>query len=233
MNDGNKKNNKLLFTIIVGVLTLIVAIVGATYAFFSVTVASGDYVTGSTGLGKDALKLEIQQVSAGDGILIPQSDDSIQGAVSGEIGNGTCIDDNDNTVCKVYSIKITNQSNVKMNVAGTLTLEAEYMPNLKWAKGTSATTGFPSDATGPFYSSFNTYITNVSTTTQTTDLANDVLQANGFPGNSMTYYVVIWISETNAAQGDTGAFGGTVDFYGYIQDDNGNNIQGITSAFTG
>jgi len=107
-----------------------------------------------------------------------------------------------------------------MNIAGTLTLVANDMPNLKWTKGTSPTTGFSTPA--------NTYYTKADTT-----LSNDVLNAYGFAGNSKTYYIAIWISEANESQFDNGTLSGAVEFSAYILDNEGNRIPGVTSTFTG
>ena len=213
-------NNKIIFIAIIAVLTLVAAIAGVTYAFFSVAISSGQYITGTTGLDNDSLKLEVRQLSAGTGKLIPLVDDNVQNIASGNGGNDTCIDSNNNTRCKVYSITISNESEVKMNVTGTLTLTAPDMPNLKWAKGTSATTGFPTP-TGEYY------------TKSEVNLADDTLEAKNKNGDSKTYYIVVWISDQNSVQNDSGKFKGTVNFQAYVTDGNGNNYQGITSTFGG
>lgn len=220
VDDSKKNSNKIITIAIICVLTLIAAIAGATYAFFSFNVSSGKYITGSTGLDENTLKLDIVQLSQGNGKLIPQVDSGIQKAASGSSGKGTCIDGNTNTVCKVYSITITNQSSVRLNVEGKLDLIAEEMPNLKWARGTSATTGFPTPA-GAYNSK------------EEKKLSDDILEPFGFEGNSKTYYVVIWISERTDLQGDTGLFSGTVSFSAYVEDVDGGQVQGVTSAFRG
>lgn len=217
---NSKQENRKVILMIIAVLTVIAAIAGTTYAFFSVAVTSGNYMYGKTGFGKDSLKLEIAQLSAGTGNMIPQLDSGIQGAASGSTGNDTCVDSRGNTICKVYSIKITNQAQVKMNVAGHLILTAATMPNLKWALGTSATTGFPTPS-GAYY------------TKNDTEMGDVTLEPVGFNGSSKTYYVVIWISEQGAQQNDYGLFKGTVNFSGYIVDNEGNETQGITSTFGG
>jgi len=215
-NDSKKINKKVLFIIIIAISTLIVAIAGATYAFFSVYVTSEEYMYGSSGYDPNSLKLEIAQVSVGSGNMIPLVDSTLQSLVANSSGNGSCLDNRGNTVCKVYSITITNQSKIKMSVAGTLNLSAPDMPNLKWAKGTSATSGFPTP-TGAYYTKSDINIADVS------------LEANGFSGNSATFYIAIWISEKPEAQGDHGTFVGTVTFSGYT----GDIENGVTSAFGG
>lgn len=225
--EGNKENKKLTTIIICCILTLIAAIAGATYAYFSIRITSNEYITGTTGVDADSLKLDIVLESSGTGKLIPQIDSTIEGAASGSSGKDKCIDSNDNTVCKVYSITIINQSPYKMNVTGKLQLFANYiegiedsMPNLKWALGKSATTGFPTPS-GAYYTKNDTY------------LGDTALEASGFEGDRKTFYVAIWISESNDVQTDTGQFTGSVSFDGYVISDDGIKNQGITSTFGG
>lgn len=216
-----KKNDKAMFFSLVAVLTLITAIAGVTYAYFSATAMNNNVIKGESAYDENSLKLDIEQVSAGTGKLVPQLDSAIQEGVIGGEGKGTCIDSNGNTVCKVYSIKITNNSNVSLNVSGTLTLTAANMDNLKWTKGTSATTGFPTPA-GTYYTKADTNLGSAALSS-VSDTAN----------NSKTFYVVIWISETNAVQEDKNAFSGVVTFSGYIQGDDNQTINGITSTIRG
>lgn len=220
-NNSSKKENKIMFFSLLGVLTLITAIAGATYAYFSATATNNNVIKGESAYDANALKLEVTQVSAGEGKLVPQLNSVIQKAVEGASGKGSCIDANGNTICKVYSIKITNNSNVALNVSGTLTLTAANMTNLRWAKGTGAATGFPTPA--------GTY-----NTVSTTALADTALSSvSDLTNNNKTFYVVIWISETNAAQEDKNAFSGVVTFNGYIQGDDSQVVNGITSTIRG
>ena len=87
------------------------------------------------------------------------------------------------------------------------------MPNLKWATGTSATAGFDGTST-----------TTVHPKTDTS-LASNVELAGGA---SKSYFIVVWISETGAAQTDSGTFTGTVTFNGYST--SGTTVSGITST---
>ena len=83
-------------------------------------------------------------------------------------------------------------------VNGSLTLTAETITNLKWQIMTDQNT--PVMDSGQFK------------TTDDTEIAkNDTIEAN--PG-SKTYYVMIWIDETENDQNDsdTGAFTGVVSF---------------------
>lgn len=229
MNDNIKSQNndgKGITLITVGILTIIVAIAGATFAFFQVT-ATNNNITGESAYVANNLELKVTLSStAATGKLVPQLEKTgttniLQKAVTGATGKGSCIDANGNTICKVYSIKITNNSNVALNVSGTLTLTATNMTNLRWTKGTGATTGFPTPT--------GTYNTVSTTALADTALSSMADTAN----NNKTFYVVIWISETNTAQEDKNAFSGVVTFNGYIQGDDSQVVNGITSTIRG
>ena len=99
-----KKESKIMFFSLLGVLTLITAIAGATYAYFSATATNNNIIKGESAYDADALSLEVNQVSAGEGKLVPQLNSAIQKAVEGASGKGSCIDANGNTICKVYTI---------------------------------------------------------------------------------------------------------------------------------
>ena len=213
------KNNKILIVTIVAVIILICLIAGGTYAFFAAQVSSSQYISGTSASSDENIKLEITQVSNGTGKLVPQLDSAIQKAVTGATGKGSCIDDNGNTICKVYKIVITNLTEVSIKFETNLQLTAENMENLKWAEGTSASSGFPTiEGIHP-----KSYI----------NLDDNSLEPKGESNSSITYYVVIWISETTTIQNDRNNFTGTVSVNTYTIGADGSKIGGITSTFTG
>ena len=214
---GQKNNDfKGIAFISVGILTIVVAIAGATYAWFAVSATNNNVVSGESGYTASALTLTVTHStnsSVGTKKLIPQKDTAIQNAVTGASGKGACVDANGNAICKVYTITVKNNTTTQYYVDGTFTLTADSMPNLKWTKGTSATAGFPSP-TGTYNTKANT------------GLVSDVVLAGGA---SASYYVVVWISEANAAQTDSGTFTGTVTFTG---SNAAGSSTGITSTIT-
>lgn len=217
-NVENKNNDGKGITLItVGILTIIVAIAGATFAFFQVT-ATNNSISGESAYTANTLDLKVTlSSSSATGKLVPQLEKSgstnvLQKAVTGT-SSKSCVDANGNTICKVYTITITNKTTTKFYVTGTFTLTAENMPNLKWSTGTSATAGFDGTSTSAVHA--KTY----------TSLASNVeLAANA----SKSYYVVVWISETGAAQTDSGSFSGVVTFNGYST--SGTTVSGVTST---
>lgn len=222
MNDNIKKQNndgKGITLITVGILTIIVAIAGATFAFFQVTATNNNVIKGESAYVANNLELKVTLSSAAaTGKLVPQLEKTgttniLQKAVTGATGKGSCVDANGNTICKVYTITVTNKTSTKFYVTGTLSLVAADMPNLKWTTGTSATAGFDGTSTTTVHP--KTY----------TSLASNVELAGGA---SKSYFIVVWISETGAAQTDSGNFTGTVTFNGYST--SGTTVSGITST---
>lgn len=233
-NEKVKNNDgKGIAIISVGILTIIFAIAGATFAFFQVN-ATASGISGDSAYSSSPLTLTVEDVTAntvGSKKLIPQVDKDIQTAVTGST-NGSCVDKNGSAVCKVYSISVTNNTGANYYLNGTLTFNTTPattatagMPNLKWARGSSATDGFPTSNSGPFYSTFDTFTSNTTSTTQTTALANTFFLPST---QSQTFYVVVWISETGSVQTDSGKFTGIVSFTGYSDEDG--SIQGVTST---
>lgn len=220
MNDNiEKKNNdsKGISFLTIAILTIIVAIAGSTFAFFQVTASNNNIIKGDSAYTANSLQLTVALSSTNaTGKLVPQlavsgTTNVLQSAVTGATGKGSCVDANGNTICKVYTITVKNNTTTKYYVTGTLALTADSMPNLKWARGTSATAGF--SGTGTTY------------TKTDTALASNVELAGGA---SASYYVVIWINETGSAQTDSGSFSGTVTFNGYST--SGTSVSGVTST---
>lgn len=228
INESSQGDGKGIFFAIVGVMTVVVAIAGATYAYFAATATNNNTIKGDSAYNANGLKLTIAQSSDGTGKLIPQLDSAILLAIAGTDNNSDsvnekCVDGNGSTICKVYTITVTNDTTTTMNVRGTLTLTAANMPNLKWSKGTSETAGFTTynDMKDPEDAS-------TSLSTKTFDLSDEVIAG----GANKIYYIVVWISETNNAQTDSGSFTGQVDFSGYIGSGE-NEIGGVTSTIRG
>ena len=199
-------NGKGIFYGVIGVATLVVAIIGATFAYFTATATNDTVIAGNA--ATTGLNLEVTKISTqASGGLIPMSDEDLQKGVTGE-GN-SCVDANGNTVCQVYSIHVTNTGNSTAVLTGTLSLSASTYQNLKWAELTDATTV---DGENP---------KNASTVTS-------LVPSVSLDGSAdATYYIVIWISETGADQSsiDTGSFTGTVTF-------NTAGGDGVTATFS-
>lgn len=214
--EENRKGPGVFYAV-VGVATLVVAIIGATFAYFSASTTNNTDVTGSTA-SRASLSMAITRVSdAGTAAnMIPMLTADLQKGVTGT-SSKSCVDANGNTVCQVYKITVTNGSaDIGINVKGTMNL-ASTGKNMKWEVLTDATTVKADGAV-------------VAQGTDGVIVANQALAKSG----SQDFYLVVWLEETNEAQDadDAGkAFTGTVTFNGVNAD--GTESKGITAKFNG
>ena len=112
--------NKKLYMIL-GILTLIVAVAGATFAYFTASQSNSTAITGDSSIID--LKLDvIKKTTIDNKGLIPMTNSMIQAAVSNASNNGICVDDNDNTVCQIYKITVQNTSTSSIFTDGYVTL---------------------------------------------------------------------------------------------------------------
>ena len=185
-----KRSSRKLIIFEIVCVALIIGLIGYTYSFFNVTATNDSVIYGEAASVNLSLEVEKIAPSTNKG-LVPQLDQYITSAVIGR--NGSCVDDNNNNVCQVYKITVTN-SGAAVHVNGTLTLSAKNNPNLKWAE--------ISGTTSP------TLKSNVNSNTYMQLTSNEYYNS----GEVKDYYVVLWISETGIAQSDNGDFSGIVRF---------------------
>lgn len=127
MNE-QKNNGRGIFYGVIGVATLVVAIIGATFAYFTAT-QSNNSITGNMATIKLNLavdkKTNAEEASGG---LIPMSNGMVERAVNvaGITGKEICKDDNGNGVCQVYKITLTNASSAGQFVDGYVALKDKF-----------------------------------------------------------------------------------------------------------
>lgn len=226
----DKKNNdgKGISLVLVGILTIVIAIAGSTFAFFSVTASNTNKITGSSAYSASSLTLTVELLyptSANkDKQLVPQLGTAINTATN---TTNKCVDGNGNAVCRVYKIDVSNKTSMPYYVTTKLNLTVpSTMEHLKWASSTSPNSGY--NTTG--YDSSKTDIKSPSNTGA--NLQTTLLSAQGTSGATATYYVVFWIQETGSAQTDSGTFNATVEVNGYSSSTASSANQGITSTIT-
>ncbi len=225
MEEKEKKSGTGFFYGVIGVATLVVAIIGATFAYFTATAEDTDTIKGEA--ANTGLSLEVTHLSTGAvGGLIPLNTTDLQKAVTGDAkatGEAkACLDSNNNSICQIYSIKVINEGNSIAAVTGTLDLQAvpyqgveeeeeqqSSFANLKWQVLTDSTTVNPGATS--YGIGENPIASNVT------------LNAEG----DQTFYVVIWIDNLNEAQNsaDYGHFNGSVAF-------NSADGSGISATFS-
>ena len=205
----NNTNKSGLIYAIVGVAVLIVAVAGSAYAYYSATAADTSTVKGTAG-GGAAPTLTVKKESNASGNLVP-IDKTVETLTNGAKGwNKTsnavntawnaaqsCTDKNGNTVCQVYSVTVKNNSNTSVIYDISLTaLSGAKTPNLdavKMASNISVTS----------VTSIKGVNKGICTTTSV---------AGG--GTSTACYFMVFITNLNSAQTDSGAFTGTVTAVG-------------------
>ncbi len=205
----NNTNKSGLIYAIVGVAVLIVAVAGSAYAYYSATAADTSTVKGTAG-GGAAPTLTVKKESNASGNLVP-IDKTVETLTKGAKGWNTasnavntawnaaqsCTDKNGNTVCQVYSVTVKNNSNTSVIYDISLTaLSGAKTPNLdavKMASNISVTS----------VTSIKGVNKGICTTTSV---------AGG--GTSTACYFMVFITNLNSAQTDSGAFTGTVTAVG-------------------
>lgn len=126
MNE-QKNNGRGIFYGVIGVATLVVAIIGATFAYFTATASNNTTITGN--MATVTFGLEVKKVTTADekkGGMIPMSNTMVEAALNGTDADADnpkiCVDDNGNAVCQVYKISITNGGTASMFLDGYVSL---------------------------------------------------------------------------------------------------------------
>ena len=118
-NENRKEDKRGIFLGIVGVLTLIVAIIGASFAYFSLNARSNENAVKVQAATVQIVYEEGQNIAIEN--IIPSTQDVALETVrrAGETRTGTgekyvaCIDDNNYRVCGTYDFTLTNNGTVK------------------------------------------------------------------------------------------------------------------------
>ena len=196
MNENN--NGRGLFYGVIGVATLIVAIIGATFAYFSVnaSITNNSDIAGSTvELSDTTITGTLTRETPSTVSMVPLKTADLQKGITGE-GGQQCIDANGAKVCDIYTLTINNTSNAPVSLAGNLNITATDMADLRWSLLES-----PDSATGA----------TAKAVSDTVIVANELLAAKN---GTKTYHFVIWFNETelnqNAQAGKS--YTGTVTF---------------------
>lgn len=136
--ENKGRNLKNIVYAVVGVMTLMVAIIGATFAYFTATASNTAALTGNMATISFDIKVsKVSDVDVTKGGLIPMTNSMVQKAVNNASNKGICVDDNGNAVCQIYKITVINSSTASMFVDGYVTLTG----------GSGTPTDYPSSPT--------------------------------------------------------------------------------------
>ena len=158
MSNDNKMKGRGVFYGVIGVATLVVAIIGATFAYFTATQTNEDTITGNAASINFGLKVaRAETTDQTNGGLIPMSNTMVEKAVTAET---PCKDDNGNSVCQIYKITLTNQSSASMFLDGYVTLSSKT----ETGKSTDLASAGTTMRWAQVFKSGNTYSTGGTTT---------------------------------------------------------------------
>lgn len=110
-----------IFYGVIGIATLMIAIIGATFAYYTATASNNNTITGN--MATINFDLSVAKVTDADdtkGGMIPMSNNMMEQALTS--ANGICIDNNGNAVCQVYKITVINSSTASMFLDGYVSL---------------------------------------------------------------------------------------------------------------
>ena len=179
MNE-QKNNGRGIFYGVIGVATLVVAIIGATFAYFTATATNGaNVITGN--MATITFDLAVKKVTTADetkGGMIPMSNSMIEQALTKNASvqdKGICVDDNGNAVCQIYKVTVENTGSASLFVDGYVTLtggsgsptdDATATTTMRWAQAFCTASGSGATET----------VTNCSTVGTTTTGATGIAQ---------------------------------------------------------
>lgn len=117
------KNGQGVFLGVVAVATLVVAIIGATFAYFSATVNSAEGDVNLTAYDFDVEIYSIEKVAPElETGIIPLFTNHLSNALAGYEDYGRCIDKNHKQVCVIYKATLQNHSTTTGGVNFTSTV---------------------------------------------------------------------------------------------------------------
>ena len=118
------------FLIIMSIVTFIVIIIGASFAYFTAKSRSAD---NALNMASHFVKIDYEDnrgMQASD--LIPSSMDVARMSYFGASSNGQCKDDNNRTVCSIYSFKVTNLGTIEQHLGAFISSTYNRFYNLRF-----------------------------------------------------------------------------------------------------
>ena len=245
------KSGSGIFLGVVSVATLVVAIIGATFAFFSASGGSANnaVTAGSTNLSD--LTFTANSNSKLATALIPVAAQDTNFKYYPSLESNGCLDDEGNEICSLYEFTVENPSNVTQTIYLNFKPASNSFENLYFAVFKGAVANIDdfsvlsayTDATGNATSgtatatttSANTNLCHTATlltsSTDAIDLdgCSETLSPNGETGDDATYTVLIWLQETGVSQNlvdMNDSFAGGIN----VNTGSGSGVTGVISA---
>lgn len=236
MNNNN--NGKGIFYGVIGVATLVVAIIGATFAYFAASTNSADNAVSAASSAVSDLRL----TDVDDGIksnLIPiDAVNKYKAKFPAVVGltADSCKDDNHNHICSTYQFTVTNPNAQSQQVYFYLEPKNNTFTNLHYAIFKGTPTSYDVTGTvvtdGGAASNGAIVVANTQLTVGNTDrIPLDNLSQVLDPNEAVTYTIVLWVQETGGDQtkADSGkSFAGGVRISTGVLDPDGTATSGVT-----
>lgn len=212
----NNTNKSGLIYAIVGVAVLIVAVAGSAYAYYSATAADKDTVKGTAGGGAAPILVVAKDSATGPRgeMLIPIDATSLDTAAK---ATSKCVDKNGYTVCQIYKVTITHQTNVKTSYDISLSIpKVSTMPSICAAKMSNENTVTTISDTDKNPVLIGTDVDkNASGVITPRNISGSICSPKDMTNKStVTCYFMVYIKNDTRAQTDSGAFTGTVTAVG-------------------
>lgn len=208
----NNRRGSEIFLGVIGVATLVVAIIGATFAFFSASTNSAENAVTAQ---STTVSLNYADITGTNlkSALIPAAERIATFAALDQDGSGNtneqCVDDNGNDVCGVYQFTVTNPSSTtSQDITFTLDVALNGFTNLKYKiyEGEAAdltagaTSGTPAESTVAESGTFPGVASGAAHQTVALTGLNKQLGTSTSGNDSVTYTMVIWLDETGKNQ---------------------------------
>ena len=242
--ENNKKNSEI-FLGIVGVATLIVAIIGASFSYFIASASSADSAVNLTSY-EFSSSLSLQPIYNPDAKLIPidpavvvegadaPDNTNLAFAINGSRKDENdedvkvgCLDDNGFKVCALYELTITNTGSEPISLQGSIvTEEATTFKNLMYREVTKRENGT--------YQVSDTAKEIPTVANGTVNIGEINVPANG---GTQTVYALVYLNDNGQNQSVTDADAGTFNEMGatykgkFVYTSTGTNGNRLTGTF--
>ena len=189
----DNKKRRLMY-VIVFIVSLLVAAISGTFAYFQASATDNATVGGN--IAEFKLGIAVNKVTT-DGDLQPILDSSLETALS-----NSCVIDGDAVVCQIYEITVTKNGTSPVTFEGIVNLSKDgsdsVIDNIRWRRLNDNKTINSSYAQNSYSASnlFSSYTLGTGTS------------------KTKTFYIVVWegLADENDESNDTGNYIGQVTF---------------------
>ena len=195
------KNGQGIFYGVIGVATLVVAIIGATFAYFSASVTgNGANIEGNTANVAGDLSLEVERVTFDSVPATVKYTDLVPAAVTedetgwGSMLTAKCVN-GEYTGCHLYKVTASTSNAVAATIVTNVDTTGSPKTNWKYVvyQGSAST------------------ITANSARAYTMGSGNQTIFNSTLPTTDTVYYILVYLLNTNSVQNDSQVEGGTAE----------------------